>query len=90
MQSFFTRHYGPPNLTLVVVGDVDTDNLWRLAQRYWGDWTAPDCAALPKGPPTRAQGGEADSARPQVSRHARTQACQRCAPLKKQCCAVAP
>lgn len=34
---FYKKHYVPNNATLVVVGDVDADNVFELAQEYFGD-----------------------------------------------------
>ncbi|NJR70921.1 MAG: insulinase family protein [Synechococcales cyanobacterium CRU_2_2] len=36
VQRFFNQHYGPENLTLAVVGDVDKDQVQRLAKTYFG------------------------------------------------------
>ncbi len=43
-ESFFHRYYVPQNLTAVVVGDVDAQQVIRLAQRYFG--------RIPAGPAT--------------------------------------
>lgn len=72
LQAFFTRYYGPPNLTLVVVGDVDPDALYAMAVKYWGDWApGASCVALPRGP-VEDVGAAADptalDARPKVRR----------------------
>jgi zinc protease len=37
---FHTRYYRPDTLVLAVAGDVTTDQVRQLAQRYFGDWTA--------------------------------------------------
>lgn len=34
--AFYQRHYIPNNATLVVVGDVDADNVFRLAEKHFG------------------------------------------------------
>ena len=39
---FFTKYYTPPNLTAVIVGDVDAKEVVRLAELYFG--------RIPKGP----------------------------------------
>jgi predicted Zn-dependent peptidase len=39
---FFSKYYTPPNLTAVIVGDVDADETIRLAELYFG--------RIPKGP----------------------------------------
>lgn len=33
--AFFKRYYGPSNLTVIVVGDVDAENVFKLAAKYW-------------------------------------------------------
>lgn len=35
---FFRRFYTPDNTTLIVAGDVDHDELVRLARRHYGSW----------------------------------------------------
>ena len=37
-RSFYERFYRPENTALIVAGDVDPDEVFRLAERYWGDW----------------------------------------------------
>ena len=39
---FFTKYYTPPHLTAVIVGDVDAEEVVRLAELYFG--------RIPKGP----------------------------------------
>ncbi|MCU0914445.1 MAG: insulinase family protein [Planctomycetes bacterium] len=41
-EAFFRKYYGPSNLTIAVVGDVDPKNVRRLAQKYF--------AGIPSGP----------------------------------------
>jgi predicted Zn-dependent peptidase len=41
-EAFFRKHYGPSNLTIAIVGDVDPANVKRLAQKYF--------AGIPSGP----------------------------------------
>ena len=41
-EAFFRKYYGPSNLTIAVVGDVDPANVKRLAQKYF--------ASIPSGP----------------------------------------
>lgn len=36
LERFFTTYYAPNNCTLVVVGDVDPDEVFRLAREYFG------------------------------------------------------
>lgn len=40
VQEFFERYYVPSNLTVAVVGDVDPQNVKRLAQIYFGRYKA--------------------------------------------------
>jgi len=35
---FFDRWYRPEYTTLLVAGDVDPDEVFALAERYWGSW----------------------------------------------------
>ena len=42
VKDFFRSHYAPNNASLVVAGDVNTAEIMRLAQRYFGD--------VPRGP----------------------------------------
>ncbi|MFQ5525785.1 MAG: M16 family metallopeptidase [Thermoanaerobaculia bacterium] len=37
---FFDRFYRPENCALVVTGDADPDQVFALAEKYWGDWKA--------------------------------------------------
>lgn len=32
----FQKYYGPSNLTVAIVGDVDPENVHKLAKKYWG------------------------------------------------------
>jgi predicted Zn-dependent peptidase len=41
-EAFFRKHYGPSNLTIAIVGDVDPANAKRLARKYF--------AGIPSGP----------------------------------------
>ena len=38
MVSHFSRHYGPSDATLIVVGDVTGDKVMAKAEAYLGDW----------------------------------------------------
>lgn len=40
VQDFFEKYYGPGNLTAAVVGDVDPDEVKRLAEIYFGRFPA--------------------------------------------------
>lgn len=35
-RAFFEKYYSPANLTIVIVGDVETKNVLKLAEKYWG------------------------------------------------------
>lgn len=37
-QSFFKRWYKPEYITILVVGDVEHDDVWRLTNQYFGKW----------------------------------------------------
>lgn len=53
---FFDRFYRPEYATIVVVGDVTSDKVNELAEKYFGDWKRGDYVAdIPKEP---AQNGE--------------------------------
>jgi zinc protease len=45
---FFRRYYSPGNASLVVAGDVDTQEIMALAEKWYGD--------IPAGPPVPPQG----------------------------------
>lgn len=36
--SFFKKYYGPSNLTVGIVGDINSDKVRHLAEKYFGDW----------------------------------------------------
>ncbi len=35
-RAFFEKYYGPANLTIAIVGDVNTKDVIKLAEKYWG------------------------------------------------------
>ncbi len=37
LKDFYKKHYHPNNATLVVVGDVDPNHVFKLAEKYFGD-----------------------------------------------------
>lgn len=37
-QEFFNRYYRPEYSTVIVVGDVNSDEVNKLAEKYFGDW----------------------------------------------------
>ena len=47
VKDWFRTYYGPANATLVVAGDVQTQDVKERVERYFGD--------IPPGPPTTAQ-----------------------------------
>jgi zinc protease len=38
--SFFDRFYRPENVVVLVVGDVEPERMFALAEKYYGDWEA--------------------------------------------------
>lgn len=38
MYDFFRKYYGPSNITVAIVGDVQPEQARRLAETYFGDW----------------------------------------------------
>lgn len=63
VDAFFRRHYHPIALTVAIVGDVDPDTVYNLAQKYFGDWR-PDAAAVGR---RSAPDGNARAPRPLAS-----------------------
>ncbi len=39
-RQFFDRYYRPDNVTLLVVGDVDTEATWKLIEQNYGTWSS--------------------------------------------------
>jgi predicted Zn-dependent peptidase len=35
-RAYFKKYYVPSNMAIAVVGDVDPDNVFKLAKKYWG------------------------------------------------------
>jgi zinc protease len=51
-RQFFDRYYRPDNVTLIVVGDVDSESLWKLVDQHYGAWQGgPPRPAIPVEPP---------------------------------------
>ncbi len=44
MEEHFRRYYAPNNCQLTIVGDVDTEEALRLAERYFGTWPPSELA----------------------------------------------
>ncbi|MEM8605035.1 MAG: pitrilysin family protein, partial [Cyanobacteria bacterium P01_H01_bin.121] len=57
VQEFFEQHYGPENLTIAIVGDVDPAQVRRLAAIYFGRYESrpQPVASIPVEPPQEAQ-----------------------------------
>ncbi len=50
-RQFFDRYYRPDNVTLLVVGDVDTQVAWKLIEQHYGAWkSGPPRPAVPSEP----------------------------------------
>jgi zinc protease len=41
-QTFFKRFYRPERTMIIVAGDVEAPNVFRLVEKYWGDWKRGD------------------------------------------------
>jgi zinc protease len=53
-KEFFSRWYRPQNVTIIVAGDVDPQNVFSLVEKYWGDWKPGTYkAAVPQEPPAQ-------------------------------------
>jgi zinc protease len=54
-KTFFERWYRPRQATILVAGDVDPEETFRLVEKHWGGWAAGDSAevAIPQEPPHR-------------------------------------
>jgi zinc protease len=53
-RQFFDRYYRPDNVTLLVVGDVDAENVFGLVEQAYGGWTrGPARPAVPNEPPQK-------------------------------------
>jgi len=51
-RQFFDRYYRPDNVTLIAVGDVDTEALWKLIDQRYGAWQGgPPRPVVPVEPP---------------------------------------
>ncbi len=42
MRTIQNRYYVPNNITLIVTGDVVAENIYKMAQDYYGDWPKAD------------------------------------------------
>ncbi len=39
-QEFFKRWYSPENAVLIIVGDLEVEKTFTMAEKYWGEWKA--------------------------------------------------
>ncbi len=39
---FYGRYYKPENISIIIAGDVEPNNVFGLIQKYWGDWKKGD------------------------------------------------
>jgi len=55
-RSFFDRYYRPDNVTLLLVGDVDTEQAFRLIEDAYGRWKpGPPRPVVPAEPPQKKE-----------------------------------
>ena len=53
-RQFFDRYYRPDNVTLLVVGDVDAENVFSLVEKAYGGWArGPARPSVPTEPPQK-------------------------------------
>lgn len=55
LRAFHRAHYTPKSMILSVVGDVQTAEVQRLVEQYFGDWQGDTPTPLQFGTPTTAQ-----------------------------------
>ncbi|MFQ5825193.1 MAG: M16 family metallopeptidase [bacterium] len=49
--TFFNRFYRPEKTIIIIAGDVNPDKVFKLVEKYWGDWKKGDYVAdIPKEP----------------------------------------
>ncbi|MGD2070231.1 MAG: pitrilysin family protein [Gemmatimonadota bacterium] len=59
VRSFYERYYVPNNAVLTVVGDVTTDEIREMAEKYFGDFErGPEAHPYPPVPPSPRTDGE--------------------------------
>jgi len=63
---FFGRYYAPNNMTLVIVGDVDTRKIRKAVKREFGDYAARDIARPVRTPEPAQTGLRFETIRMQV------------------------
>jgi zinc protease len=55
-RQFFDRYYRPDTVTLLVVGDADPAEVFKLAEKYYGAWKpGPKRPAVPTEPPQKKE-----------------------------------
>jgi zinc protease len=55
-RQFFERYYRPENVVLLVVGDAEPENVFKLVEAAYGDWKpGPPHPAIPKEPPQKKE-----------------------------------
>src|SRR5262249_20482451 len=53
-KTFFSRWYRPENTTVIVAGDVQPDNVFRLVEKYWSGWKRGNYKVeIPQEPPSQ-------------------------------------
>ncbi|MCO4744986.1 MAG: insulinase family protein [Proteobacteria bacterium] len=62
-QQFFAAHYRPENAVLLLVGDVEADAAFTLAQTHFGDWEG---AEAEEGPPIEQEPPQEETRRVHV------------------------
>ncbi|MDX1582915.1 MAG: pitrilysin family protein [Thermoanaerobaculia bacterium] len=50
-KAFYEQYYRPNNAVVIVSGDVDTEQIFKLAEEYYGEWQPRDVPDLPEPPP---------------------------------------
>ncbi len=51
---FFNRWYRPEKTAILVAGDIDPANVFKLVEKYWGGWKRGDyIAEIPQEPPAK-------------------------------------
>jgi zinc protease len=54
-KTFFSRWYRPENATVIVAGDVNPDEVFKLVEKYWSSWKRGDFKAdIPAEPAQKA------------------------------------
>ena len=49
---FFNRYYRPERICIIIAGDVDSKNVFKIVEKYWGNWKRGGYQAqIPQEPP---------------------------------------